>query len=619
MAPEVTPESIRDAQFRTVIRGVDASAVAQFQAEVAAKVSELLEKNERLTARLGEFADRDLKSEFEVVGSEVTAVLDAAREAAESMRERASLDAARWRSEAMAEAEQLGKGARNDAEALRGDAWTVGTEMLAQAVAESNRLIKQAERDAITITGEAERDAHRLVSNSRREAEDLVRSATMDAEKLTADATKAHDDMIEQARRQAEASQERTRALEQRREELMAELEGVRSTLGHLEGTLEAKREDLNLSRTADSSVRVVPSTPAAEPTAPEANTDWVPGETVRVVRGEEPVSAIPQTHEPEVAPQPVPPAVRVIPAPTRQQDERGSGEPDHDPLDEGEASKPDEAPDVESEAQEPATPITTPHPDDVGALFASLRQPGEPSSMRLDEDNEELSQIADNPKQAKPMPPTDEADEVSLAKAVIRSGDHDLEARDALLLPITNRALRGVKKAITEAQNIALDGLRTRSDWKPSKPQLTNTLKADLIALWSESFSAGHDMAETMAGEKLKRPPTPTSDPSGDFVGSLVDALTEQLATAGDGQRERQSAASKVFRAWRTDEAERRIRQLSLRAYHSGLTGSAAGHTVEWVASGTPCSACRDAASDPPAHLPPVHAGCECTIVVVR
>ncbi len=615
MAPEVTPDSIRDAKFRTVIRGVDASAVAQFQDEVAAKIAELKAENERLTARLGEFADRDLKSEFEVVGNEVAAVLEAAREAAESMRERASIDAARWRSEAMAEAEQVRKDARNDAEALRGDAWTVGTELLTQAVVESNRLSKQAERDSITITGEAERDAHRLVSNARREAEDLVRTAAMDAEKLNADSNKAHDEMIEQARRQAEASQERTRALEQRREELMAELDGVRTTLSHLEGTLEAKREDLNLSRTTDSSVRVVPTKPGAPTASSEEATNWIPGETVRVIRGEDALPDANRRSEPDVVvPLPVPPAVKVIPAVppgSRDLDEGTEPERGSDPDGEGETPNLDIATEIESEVRPSEPPTTTARPDDVGELFASLRQPGESPDIQP-------SQI-EIPVLAQAMTPTAETAQVddSTPEDEIRMADHLLEERDTLLLPITNRALRGIKKAISEAQNIALDGLRTRSDWKPSKPQLTNTLKADLIALWSESFSAGHDMAEAMTGEKLKRPPTPTSDPSGDFVTALVDALKSELITAGDGQRERQSGASRVFRAWRTDEAERRIRHLALRAYHSGLVGSAAGRTVEWVASGTPCSACREAASNPANNLPPVHAGCECAIVI--
>ena len=99
----------------------------------------------------------------------------------------------------------------------------------------------------------------------------------MDSEKLASEAKKRHDDLIEQAYRQAESAQERTRALEERREELMVELETVRSTLTRLEGTLEERREDLELS-SASTSVKVVPAR-----TEPDEKT-WELGETVRVI-----------------------------------------------------------------------------------------------------------------------------------------------------------------------------------------------------------------------------------------------------------------------------------------------------------------------------------------------
>jgi hypothetical protein len=46
-------------------------------------------------------------------------------------------------------------------------------------------------------------------------------------------------------------------------------------------------------------------------------------------------------------------------------------------------------------------------------------------------------------------------------------------------------------------------------------------------------------------------------------------------LDKAGEGQRERQSASSKVFRVWRSDEAERRIRDIALSGYETGIEES--------------------------------------------
>ena len=151
------------------------------------------------------------------------------------------------------------------------------------------------------------------------------------------------------------------------------------------------------------------------------------------------------------------------------------------------------------------------------------------------------------------------------------------IDERDARLLPITNRALRGTKKSITELQNIALDQLRTDDKWRPDPSGVAETLGADLITLWAESFAAGHAVAEEMTGAKLKRPATPHSEAVEEVSAALTDSLDKALEEAGSGQRERQSAASRVFRVWRSDEAEQRLRELALRAYQYGVERSVA------------------------------------------
>ena len=86
---------------------------------------------------------------------------------------------------------------------------------------------------------------------------------------------------------------------------------------------------------------------------------------------------------------------------------------------------------------------------------------------------------------------------------------------------------------------------------------------------------SVSHAVAERMSGSKLKRPATPASDADVKFAADLAGAVTRALEKAGDGQRERQSAASRVFRVWRSDEAERRVRDIALRGYEAGLEAS--------------------------------------------
>jgi DivIVA domain-containing protein len=586
MASDITPEQIRQTRFRNVFRGLDPVEVAAYMDQVAAEVEAMRDEQQRLMARLGEYANRDLETEFDSLGREVAAVLQAAREAADSMRERASLDAARWRSEAMAEVDAMRKEAKSDAEALRGDAWATGTELLNQATAEARRLRSQAEQDVLTVMGEAEREAHRLTSTSRRESEDLIRAATMDAEKLASEARKRHDDIINEAHRQAESAQERTRALEERREELMVELETVRAALARLEGTLEERRESLELSPQS-TSVRVVPA-----PTSEPDEKVWELGETVRII----------------------PPAGRTPPVELGMEDifEEPEPVPESEPKPE---SVPEPEPPPEPVPEPAPAPAPSPEPepspepggqaDDVGALFAALR--GSSPLIVTSESGETF--VPEAPEElvsnSTPIPRLSTRSDV-------------IEIRDVRLLPITNRALRGVKKAVTDAQNVALDNLRTEGEWFPDGATLSEMMRGDLIGLWAESYSAGHATAEEMVGSKLRRGDTPPSDAAESFGEDLAEAVSNALIQAGDGQRERQSATSRVFRGWRTDEAERRVRELALVGYHRGLVESIGDQgDLEWVPSGTPCSACRAASTDLTSHLPPVHAGCECTVAL--
>jgi DivIVA domain-containing protein len=560
MVSEITPGEIRRAEFRTTLRGFDRDEVMSYLTSIAQRLERLEADNEKLASQSTEIADRDLEDEFEKIGREVSSILQSAREAADAMRERASLDASRWRSEAMEEAETNRREAAADAEALRRDAWTTGTELLTQTAAEAKRMREQAERDVLTIQGEAEREAHRLTSGARREAEDLVRNARMDAEKITSDAAKRRDDIIDQANRQAAAAQERTRALEQRRDELMEELENVRSTLSRLEGSLEERRETLELSKEESTSVRVIPPTPQAE--EPE---HWEPGETVRVVRAddEDPEHIVDidlpdQDIEPRPEIKPIgvtQPAVEVIESKATRRTTAEEREP------------PPDIEDVVEKPEEPEHVATEPPPqaNDVDALFEALREGGhvsesssatETGKSRGEQEVEDQGQVPDD---------ATEAD----------TGRDWIEVRDSRLLPITNRALRGTKKALTELQNIALDGLRTEEEWRPDVATINEALQAELKAVWAESFSAGHVVAEEMTGSKIQRPPTPPADTLPRFAEALASSVGSALEDAEDGQRARQAAASRVFRVWRTDEAERRIRELAIHSYELGVERS--------------------------------------------
>lgn len=537
MARDVTPDALRQAQFRTAFRGVDPVEVQALLESAASRLEQIEAERKKLAAQLKESPGKDLETEFESVGKEVSAILQSAREAAESMRERASLDAAKWRSEAMEEADTTRKEAAAAAEALRRDAWVTGSDLLEQSAAQAEGMRANAERDVLTVMGEAEREAHRLTSGARRESEDLIRGANMEAEQITNEATKRRDEIIDGANRQAAAAQERTRALEQRRDELLEELENVRSTLTRLEGSLEERREALDLTAAEPSSVRVVHP-------PDDAQRQWELGETVRVVQQDE-LSGPDQPSADEVFEQVAP--KESVPAPAPPPSPEPTSEPEPEP----------EATVAKSETRSTPKP-TAPEPDDVDAIFASLRSGGDAPTAETQAPVEEAA--AEEPEEEE-----EEADD----------GTDWIEVREEHLLPITNRALRGVKKAMTEVQNIALDSLRTDDDWRPDEGSIAEALHAEIVAVWSESFAAGHAVAQQMTGTKVKRPPTPSSQADEEFARDLASAVSVALDKAGDGQRERQSAASRVFRVWRSDEAERRIRDIAIRGYEAGIAES--------------------------------------------
>ncbi|MDP3984896.1 MAG: DivIVA domain-containing protein, partial [Acidimicrobiia bacterium] len=552
MDQELTPGEVAGRRFRQAFRGFDPDEVGAYLATVARQLEELVAQRDRLAGRLGDFAERDLKSEFAIVGQEVAAVLDAAREAAEGMRERAATDAARWRTEALAETESERRAASTDAEHLRTDAWTTSEELLRQAQAEARHILEAAERDSLSVLGEAEREAHRLTAGARREAEDLMRSTRMDAEKITAEAKSRQDEIIESARRQAEAAQERARALEQRRQELIGELETLRSTLSRMDGELDERRSRLGLSAASEAiedekvPLRVVrPDEPAKE------EGDWEPGETVRVVPTRRPQSELPKISDSEEVVAEVrrlrqgslPQARPLIETSSTEtiDAEVGEGEVlEEEPI----VSGPDrvEAPPdpVEVAAAEPAPAEAS--LDEVTDIFRRLRGEGAgPPSP----ESPPLTPIATSP------PPTP-------SKPQPVSDVDPFDLRERLLLPVTNRARRSVKRQLTELQNLALEELRVSGgSWRPDESTLVEQLRPDVVVLLAEAFSMGHSAAEEMLGKGMPRPPTPSRDEAAGLGSTLAGQLVTVMESGDEeGARELSASVSRVFRGWRTDEA---------------------------------------------------------------
>jgi DivIVA domain-containing protein len=594
---QLTPEEITGRSFRQTFRGVDPTEVNGFLGRIAQQLGELVAQRDRLAGRLGEFAERDLRSEFVAVGEEVSGVLEAARTAAEGMRERASTDSARWRTEAMTEAEAERRAARDDAEHLRSDAWHTAEELLRQAQHEARRLVEAAERDSLSVLGEAEREAHRLSAAGRREAEDVTRAARMEAERLGAEATARHDEIIENARRQAESAQERARALEQRRQELMTELETLRSSLSRMEGELDERRTRLDLSVTDES-----PEEPMlARVARPDDDTEgtWVPGETVRVIPRRRATSAAAQASDPE----------QVVEEARRR---RPADVPVKADLPVTAVANPEPAAELVEEVAEPSVTIAPaeqtaqPRSDEVSDIFSRLRGGPLPSPATADSAEGQVVEVP--ARRAKVPTPVTSLD--------------PFELRQRLLLPVSNRALRNIKRQLTEIQNDALEELRvTGGDWVPQPSAMEEQIRPDIVVLLAESFSMGHNAAEEMIGGSFPRPPTPARDEASAMSVVLAEQLQQVIADGGEeGGREVAASVSRIFRGWRTDEAERRVSDLASSAYHDGLRATLAGsrHSLGWVVAGRGCARCREVAEQAEGAAPPLHPGCGCTLVAV-
>lgn len=556
----------------------------------------------------------------------------------------------------MAEVEQMRREARADAEALRSDAWTTGSQLLEQVQDEVERRREANEREALAIRGEAEREAHRLTAAARREAEDLARSSKMEAEKLLSRARADYEEIVAAAQRQADAAQERTRALEERRRELMDELESIRGTLSSMEQELEERRHGIGLSEPPELPDHAVVTDADGEPIV----TDWEEGQTVRVIRPEreEPTVADevtdaeslaeevarlhdrPDPHEPvpatdevaadsaveetisdespstaetedgqsvvteaaeppaEVAPAPEEPAASTADETQEESDEAASDEGatvELEPtvIDEEER---DETPETESQDE---------RADDLADLFARLRSP-------QPEEEESSPSPVDSVETAEDPPPPEAEHE-----AVGFDGVDPFETRERLLLPITNTVLRTVKRGLADAQNRALEELRlTSGDWQPDPEELESIFAEDLETLADQAGQAGIEAAVEMGVAGTGSVSPDVSPPEG-VADELAVALQAALEAAGSGARERQAAASRVFRGWRTDEAERRIRMIAFNAYHTSLRQAleAQGRPWRWLPEGRLCSACRQAA-EAGESVPPVHRDCSCTIV---
>ena len=635
------PEEIRSRTFEMVRRGYDKRQVDRFRDEAAVSVAALTTELAELHEKLGQAGMDDvpdLKTELDAVGSQVAEILESARSAAEGMRTRASEDAARWRADADRESRTLRADSARDAEQVRRSAWEEGTELVKTTDVETKEALEQAGRDALFIRAEAEREALRLTGDARRDTEEAARTARTQAERVLTQARAESGRILDKARQSAESAQERAQALEQRRTELMQELEAARLSIGQMEQEIDSRREALQAAAEApdagvrviktgadgqrsewlneDASVRIVPASrvPPNEPVDPDAfvaEVEQLQSEIARAASAGEPGDDV--DDGPDAEPAESKPVVEE----DASQDAEESAVVEPEPADAGAIVDDDDAGQAEDvvaddgeeaeEADEPETVAVEPEPaapDGLDDLFAQLR----------DEDATPL----DAPVRDEPVLPTaslSAAEGASVATATLQaekaldpsptlrevSGD-PFELRDRVLLPIENRTLRSVKRMIVDLQNRVLEELRLGDDaWEPDRSMFVAAVSDDVARMNHESFVAGYAAAAELIGETATPPPdrAAAQKTSSDFVDTLVASVADALNRArssGGGTRQVSAAVGRIFRSWRTDEAERRLRHASYLAFNEGLIGAYPEVGVERVvavAPGTPCGKC--------------------------
>ncbi len=686
MTDELQPSTIRSQEFSTERRGYSRDEVDRFKVSVADRVGELEAQLAAVSGRIEQLGITDpaeLKSELETVADEVGKIIAAAKEAAGGLRSRAAEDAARWRAEADREARELRSTAQRDAEAARGSAWETATALVEETKAAAEAMLQGADQDALFIRAQAEREALRLTGDARRDAEEELRAARTEGERLLIEARAESEASLATARQSAEAAQERARALEARRAELMTELEAARLSIGQIEDQRDAQREAATIDPPdsgvaparrprqdggewldGDASVRIVPAQllPSAdEPVDADALAEEVAA--LRAAAEAEPLAELETVDvEPERPAATDPPAELEPPGPTPSEvvgespaepgalgddtvtvlePEPEPATPSETPVAEPEpmrdtpaealAEVPVEPPvDSPSEATaEPEAPEVVAEPNAIDSLFAELREPPadpvpEPAIVAEPDPAVVEAPVASAPQDQVPLP-----DEPAYATAT-----DPFELRDRLLLPIQNRTLRTLKRRIVDLQNRVLEELRvSEQDWTVDPAMFAAAVGEDLVRLSQESFVAGYAGAAELTGADATPPPDRGAalDASADFVDGIRAAVEEALeqARAGDsGARQISAAVSRVFRAWRTDEAERRVRRAGYRAYHEGLLGAFPDLGVARViciAPGRPCGVCPAGSGaswvpgqTPPAPLPPAAPSCDATLVPV-
>jgi cell division septum initiation protein DivIVA len=597
----IGPERLTTQGIPPARHGYDRKAVEALLEEARHSWSALAVEHGRMLQEIDRAGGLDyLARDLGEIGSEIGRVLRQAQEAAENLRSRAQVDSEKRLAAAEAEGLRVLTDAEGQSRKLRGDAWEVGSELLQQVAAAHEARLRETETDALAMRAAAEQEAHRLVSAAQREAQEIVRTARFEVERALTEAKDHADRMVAEARTTV-GSHEGT----------AAEPLPPRPKLA--EGARTFEKPALQSGLSNEYTIRVIPPKPIpvaetgvdpasyADAMAAEVEALWESGE-IKVIEPLPRVVQTPAPAAPRVAP---PPVIHKPPAPKEV------------PVEEVAVQVPAARPTAVEPTPPPPAPAPAPNP--VADLFARLRKVAP------------QPQAAPRPGPAHHPDQDEEGEPSPLHRRSQPAAPDPLELRERLLLPIQNRALREIKQRIVDLQNVVLDTLRVSGKWGEAKDAVLDAFAPVLDSSIEQAAEAGAQAAAALSGGE---PPAPLiAARSAVLTGNMADALAEQvgaavMATRGAGPLESSATVARVFRAWRTDDAERWVRTITFAAYHDSLLAGlvvAGVKQVVPVAHGALCPDCPasvgrgwDPAGEPPAgtRRPPARPGCSCTVV---
>jgi cell division septum initiation protein DivIVA len=226
------PEILSTRGVPSARRGYDKRVIDALLSEAAKHWETLVGEHDALRVSVEESGGLEfLGREMSEVARDVGEILEAAKEAADGMRNRAREDADRLERDSKTEADRVLAEADAQAFDLRSDAWESGMGAIDSAHDEVAGIVEAGKDDALLIRANAEKESHRLVAQAKKEADDLLRTARYEADRQLNQAREVAQQIIDKAWEEetADESMPPDPVSPARRRQLLDEIERLRS------------------------------------------------------------------------------------------------------------------------------------------------------------------------------------------------------------------------------------------------------------------------------------------------------------------------------------------------------------------------------------------------------